>query len=205
MPSFTPLIGTIGVDRPVLVFTVGVAVFTTVVCGLVPAWRFSQTTHLGTRGTVAGHERTRHVLIALEVAISMVLLVGAGLLLRSLQELQRTQSGYEADGVTAMRIRGIGGGASAQSSALGAVYQQYLDRIVTLPGIESAAVASLALPSRAGTGFSVAGAETRRRRVAIWRATRSSVQGTFRSSAFRSRKDEPSRRRTSVDGHLSRS
>ena len=171
MPSFTPLVGTIGVDRPVLVFTVGVAVFTTVVCGLVPAWRFSHTTHLGTRGTVAGHKRTRHVLIALEVAISMVLLVGAGLLLRSLQELQRTQSGYEADGVTAMRIRGIGGGASAQSSALGAVYQQYLDRIVTLPGIESAAVASLALPSRAGTGFSIAGsgdASTSRRDLASY-------------------------------------
>ena len=52
MPSFTPLVGTIGVDRPVLAFTVGVAVFTTVVCGLVPAWRFSQTTrsrHTGDR------------------------------------------------------------------------------------------------------------------------------------------------------------
>jgi predicted permease len=87
----------------------------------------------------------------------MVLLVAAGLLLRSLQELQRTQSGYEVDGVTAMRIRGIGGGASAQSSALGDVYQQYLDGIAALPGIDSAAVTSLALPSRAASGFSIGG------------------------------------------------
>jgi putative ABC transport system permease protein len=155
MPPFTPLIGTIGVDLPVLAFTTGVAVFTTLVCGLVPAWRFSQT-GLETRA-VAGHARVRHVLIAVEVAISMVLLIGAGLLLRTLQELQRTPSGYEAADVTAMRIRGIGVGSSAQSGTLGGVYQQYLDRIAALPGIESAAVTSVALPNRAGSGFSVVG------------------------------------------------
>ena len=158
MPPFTPLVGVIGVDLPVLAFTVGVAVFTTLVCGLAPAWQFSRTsTRPGTREALAGHASTRHVLIAVEVAISMVLLVGAGLLLRSLQELQRTQSGYEVDGVTAMRIRGISGAASAQSSALGDVYQRYLDGIAGLPGIDSAAVTSLALPSRAGSGFSIGG------------------------------------------------
>src|SRR5262249_30251262 len=151
-------VGSIGVDLPVLVFTTGVAVFTTLVCGLAPAWQFSQTsTRLDTRDGLAGHARTRHVLIAGEVPISMVLLGGAGLLPRSLQELQRTQSGYEADGVTAMRIRGIGGAASAQSSALGDVYRRYLDGIAVLPGIDSAAVSSLALPSRAGSGFSIGG------------------------------------------------
>ena len=156
MPPFTPLIGTIGVDLPVLAFTVGAAVFTTLLCGLAPAWRFSRTTAgLDTRRTATGHARARHALIAVEVAISMVLLVGAGLLLRSLQELQRTQSGFQADNVTAMRLRGIGTGSSAQSSSLGRVYQQYLDRITALPGMESAAVSSVALPGRPGTGFSV--------------------------------------------------
>jgi predicted permease len=184
MPPFTPLVGAIGVDLPVLVFTTGVAVFTTLVCGLAPAWQFSQTsTRLDPRDAVAGHARTRHVLIAVEVAISMVLLVGAGLLLRSLQELQRTQSGYEADGVTAMRMRGIGGGASAQSSALGDVYQQYLEGIAALPSIDSAAVTSVALPSRAASGFSIAGtgdASTARREMASYQIVSSAYFSVLR-------------------------
>jgi putative ABC transport system permease protein len=180
MPPFTPLIGTIGVDRPVLLFTMGIAVFTAVVCGLAPAWRFSQTTRLDTRGAVAGHARARHALIAVEVAISMVLLVGAGLLLRSLEALQHTQSGYQVEGVTAMRIRGIGNAASAQTSALGGVYQQYLDRIGALPGIEAAAVSSAALPGRAGSAFSTAGSGDSRRDLANYQIVSGGYFGVLR-------------------------
>ena len=205
MPPFTPLVGAIGVDLPVLAFTIGVAVFTTSCAGWRPRGNSHKRAHDSVDGGLWRACPYPPRLIAVEVAISMVLLVGAGLLLRSLQELQRTQSGYEVDGVTAMRIRGIGGGASAQSSALGDVYQRYLDGIAALPGIDSAAVTSLALPSHAASGFSIGGTGDAAPRGAKWRAIRSSARCTFLFCASPSRRDAPSQRPIRAGGQPWRS
>src|SRR5678816_3765548 len=79
-----------------------------------------------------------------------------------------------------MRIRGIGNAASAQTSALGGVYQQYLDRIGALPGIEAAAVSSAALPGRAGSAFSTAGSGDSRRDLANYQIVSGGYFGVLR-------------------------
>ena len=130
------------------------AVTTLGLCGLVPGLRFSRGLARGTLGSrgVSSRGRSRQIFIGIEVALSLVLLVQAGVLVRSLQVLQRQQAGFSADAVTVMRMRGMGGG-----GALGDPFPRYLARIGTLPGIQAAALTSAILPGRPGTPFTVIG------------------------------------------------
>jgi putative ABC transport system permease protein len=148
------VVGQIEVDLPVLAFTAAVAVATLGFCGLVPGLRFSRgLAHagLGTR-SVSSRGRSRQIFIGIEVALSLVLLVQAGLLLRSLQVLQREQAGFSADAVTVMRMRGMGGG-----GALGDPFPRYLTRIGALPDIQAVALTSAVLPGRPGMPFDIIG------------------------------------------------
>jgi putative ABC transport system permease protein len=159
LPAGSPVVRHVDVDVTVLAFTAGIAIVTAAAVGIVPALRFSHARPglaLGSRGATSHHSGARQLFIAAEVAISLVLLVAAGLLLRTLHDLQRSQSGFSAAGVTAMRMRGIGGG-----PVLGTTYQRYLRELTALPGLEVAAVTSGILPGRAGVPFSIVGsAET---------------------------------------------
>ena len=148
------VLGQIEVNLPVLLFTAVVAVTTLGLCGLVPGLRFSRGLAHGTLGSrgVSSRGRSRQIFIGIEVALSLVLLVQAGVLVRSLQVLQRQQAGFSADAVTVMRMRGMGGG-----GALGDPFPRYLARIGTLPGIQAAALTSAILPGRPGTPFTVIG------------------------------------------------
>lgn len=155
VPRSTQLVGPIGLDGSVLLFLVIVTVVTAVTCALVPALRFSRADvarGIGTRGSSASRGRLRHIFIAAEVAMSLVLLVGAGLLLKSLYELQRAQGGFSTDRVTLLRIRGMGGGLP-----LGDAYARYLGQVSNVPGVEAVAMASSALPGRPGTNFTILG------------------------------------------------
>ncbi len=104
-PDGLPRIGNVGVDGPVLVFTLGVAAVTTLVFGVVPAVQASRVDlaeSLRDRGqTSAGRRQAvaRNLLVVGEAALSLVLLVGTGLMLRSFVELTRMEPGFEPDGV----------------------------------------------------------------------------------------------------------
>ena len=152
------LVGRIDLDMIVLAFAVVVGLATTLLCGIVPGLRFSR---VGLRSTfdprvsTSGGGRARQILVAVQVALSVVLLIQAALLTRTLQTLQRSQSGFSADSVTVMRMRGMVAGA-----ALGRTYGQFLERIATTPGVAAAAVTSSTLPGRPGTPFSIIGRST---------------------------------------------
>ena len=155
LPPGGPALGPIGVNGTVLVFTTAAAVVTALLCGFFPALRFSQVRPaqgLETRGAAPSRGRARQVMIALEVAISVVLLVCAALLVQTLRDLQGSTRGFSVDNVTIMRMRGF-----ARGSALGPMYHQYLDRIARVPDVEAAAIASAPLPGFPETGFSLAG------------------------------------------------
>jgi putative ABC transport system permease protein len=148
------VVGNIGIDLPVLGFTAVVAMATSICCGLVPTLRFSSVlphARLDTRPT-SRSGRSRQFFIAIEVALSLVLLVQAGLLLHSLQVLQREQTGFSPEAVTVMRIRGMAAG-----SGPGEGYRRYLERIAAVPGIEAAAITSGVLPGRPATPFTIVG------------------------------------------------
>jgi putative ABC transport system permease protein len=156
VPRATPVIGTIGLDAPVLAFLLLVTIATAIASVLAPVLRTprgSLAGRLGTRGTDAGRGRLRQVLIATEVALSVVLLVCAGLLLRSLFELQRAQGGFVVDGVTVLRMRGMSNG----GPSTGDLYQRYLAQVAGIAGIEGAGVSSSVLPGRPGVSFTIVG------------------------------------------------
>jgi predicted permease len=171
LPAGTRVIGDISVDMTVLGFTAGVAIVAVALCGLLPGMQFSRVRtprQFDTRSSTPSRKRTRQIFVAVEVALSLVLLVQAGVLLESLLVLQRDQSGFMADDVTVVRMRGMGNG----GPELGEQYERYLDRLSAVPNVKAAAFASSVLPGRPGAPFTIIGrpqsAMTRSTQVASW-------------------------------------
>ncbi len=136
----------ISLDTSVLLFAVIVAAITGVVFGLVPAWQASrvdlQTTLRKTsRGTIAGRAWLREGLVIAEFALTLVLLVGAGLLLRSFQRLQQVNPGFSGERVLSFRFDLPERKYSGEDKR-SHFYQALLERLRTLPGVKSAGVAS---------------------------------------------------------------
>ena len=104
-PGNLPRIETVGIDARVLAFTAAVAAVTAIGFGLLPALRAASTdpgNSLKDRGSVSGGVRgnkLRTGLVIAEVALSMALLIGAGLMLRSFAQLQRVEPGFDSDNV----------------------------------------------------------------------------------------------------------
>lgn len=141
-PGGIPRIDEVGVNPWVLAFTLLAAVFTGILSGLVPAFqapykqivaglREGERSQAGSRA----QKRLRSVLVAAEVALSLMLLVGAGLLIRSFDRLLRVDRGFQSENrlLVAVNIP-----RSYKERADGLI-NAYLDRVSTLPGVESVA------------------------------------------------------------------
>jgi putative ABC transport system permease protein len=136
----------IDLDWRVLAFTFSLACVTGVLFGLLPALQSSRTDvnealKQGTGASVAGFHHLRRlnarsVLVVGEIALSLVLMVGAGLMIKSLIGLQAVDLGFSADGVLTMTAPSRG--------AKPEFYEQLLARVETLPGIEAASLGSTA-------------------------------------------------------------
>jgi predicted permease len=153
-----PRLDQIVLDLPVVAFTMVVALVTGVVFGVVPA--FVSTSHAGDAlrdgGRHGGGRRLHRVLSTLvvaEVALSLVLLAGAGLLMRSFVKLQSTDLGFRAEGVLTAGVQLPA--ARYDLTRAGSFFRESLSRIAALPGVQHAAGAScLPVPfSCIGTSF----------------------------------------------------
>ena len=147
----------VGLDWRVLSFTLGVSLLTGVVFGLVPALHLSKTglTEALKEGRGAGagarRNRVRGVLVVSELAIAVVLLVGAGLLIQSLWRLQHVSSGLEPQNILTLNVSLPEVRYSEEKQAR--FYSDLLSRVRSLPGVQSAsAVAPLPL---SGDRFSI--------------------------------------------------
>lgn len=135
-----PRIGAIGVDSTVAVFALVVSLLVGVLLGLVPSFQVSNRqlqTDLqeGGRGTAgASSSRVRNGLIVAQVAITLILLVGAGLLGRSFQRLLEVSPGFEPESAVAMTVSQPDPETPAAQRHLAQFYQQLLERLQTLPG-----------------------------------------------------------------------
>lgn len=110
-PDALPQGPDIGIDGRVLLFTFAVAILTGLLCGLVPAFsalggRLYDALKEGGRGMAAGNrgKTMRNVLVLVEVAVALVLLVGAGLLIRSFSRLQQVDPGFKPEGVLTLNV-----------------------------------------------------------------------------------------------------
>jgi len=146
-----PLAFTIGLNRSVLLFTVLVSVVTGLVFGIAPALRATrfdlrETLNEGSRGSTAGpgHQRLRGVLIASEFALAMLLLVGAGLLLRSFSRLQNVSTGFQPDHLLLVDLP-LSQTAYAKPEQRYGFFDRLINRAQNLPGVRSVGAAT-ALP-----------------------------------------------------------
>lgn len=171
LSSRSPLVAGVGMNTAVMAFTMTVAIVITLACGLFPAMHVARRASVGhlARTTGTARSRTRHALIAVEVAISALLLVCAGLLVENLRQLDSAPRGYSSDDVTLMRMRE----ARRESPGSGVIYRRYLEQIAAIPGVARAAVADAPLPGSAGAEFSIIGraddAATLSHQRASWR------------------------------------
>ncbi len=146
-------------DWVTLLFTTGVALATGVFFGIVPALQVSQTsTHEslkeGGRTSTAGHSqhRVRRLFVVGEVALSLALLIGAGLLIKSFMRLQDVDPGFKAGGILTMRIS-LPQSRYGQPELVRTFYRRLMERLSTVGGIESiGAVNALPLTGQGGSG-----------------------------------------------------
>ncbi len=144
-PANLPRVEAVGIDGPVLLFTLAASVFSAVVFGLVPALQASKpdlNDCLKDRGTVSPdmrRRRLRSALVVAEVALSMVLLIGAGLMFRSFLALQKQDLGFEPSGVVTFRITMPGLRSEYGTPDGRAMFVSELEeRVEALPGVKSA-------------------------------------------------------------------
>jgi predicted permease len=151
MPSEgSPLLVQPTPDLRILLFTLMLTLVTAVVFGLLPALRASKPDTWGTLkdtvGAVAGGTGSLFVrkgLVSAQVALSFLLLFGAGLFVRSLQNLQGTDTGVELDNLITFSLSPALSGYDEERTVV--FYQQLLDRLRSAPGIKSAATAQVAI------------------------------------------------------------
>jgi putative ABC transport system permease protein len=136
----------IGLDSQVLVFTAAISVVTGIVAGVLPAWRLTRRDvnealkqGLGRTDADSSGHRTRSVLVVSEVALSLMLLVGAGLMIRSFQRLRAVNPGFDSRGVLTMNAMVSRAKFSTPTQQI-SFFERVLDRVRTLPGVESAGV-----------------------------------------------------------------
>jgi putative ABC transport system permease protein len=145
-PADVPRLHDAGVDRYVLLFTFGLATLTGIVFGLAPALHASKPApgnmlKESARGVASGRSRMRNALIVSEVALSLMLLVGAGLLINSFWRLLHTNAGFDPKGVLAVDIP-LNTNTYKKPEQQAAAFQQLIERVKTVPGVRDASVVS---------------------------------------------------------------
>jgi putative ABC transport system permease protein len=151
---FTPRAREIHLDGTVLLFTLVVAVLTSLLSGTAPALAARQTVvgglkEGGAQSTMGrGRHRMRSLLIVAQVAVSFVLLIGAGLMLRSFAKLQHVDPGFQPENVLTMQI-GLNFTKYNTSDKQRAFFESFLDKVEAQSGVKSAA-ASMMIPLTTG-------------------------------------------------------
>jgi putative ABC transport system permease protein len=149
-----PRLAEVEIDGVALAFTIAVSLVTSLVFGAAPALHAVRADiaatmkSLGKASPTRGGAYTRDVLVVAQVALSFVLLVGAGLLVRSLSQLQHVETGFDSAGVLTAEIR-LPGDRYDSREKTDQFWIQFLDRVRAIPGVETAAATTL-LPLRGG-------------------------------------------------------
>jgi putative ABC transport system permease protein len=147
-PLQFPRVEEVRLDGVVLLFTAGIAIATGLLCGIVPALRASRVDlqeavkAAGQRASAAvSTRRLSDTFVVVQFALSLVLLAGAGLLLRSYQQLLRVELGYRTDNVLTARVS-LPYPRYGTDTVVRTFYDGLLERVRAIPGVRAAGVAS---------------------------------------------------------------
>src|SRR5580704_13184840 len=179
----------IGIDAQVLLFTLGVAILTGLLFGIALAYSASRgdvndALKDGARGSSGGGGGIRRMLVGSEIAVALVLLIGAGLLMRSFARLRAIDPGFDAHNVLSMTIS-VAGRPEYIGAARENLYKAIIDRVEALPGVAQASMTNH-LPiggdiwrmDRAVEGHPIAPKDNRL--VAVYRCSRPNYFATMR-------------------------
>src|SRR5262249_12296109 len=140
--------GSIGLDPSVVAFTALVAITTGIAFGLVPALHSSrpdlnESLKDAARGSSGGmaRQRLRSVLVVAEVALSLVLLIGAGLMLRSFYSLLNVEPGFKTDSVLTFNVN-LPPAKYKEQAQIISLYRQALERLKQVPGVQTVGLAT---------------------------------------------------------------
>jgi putative ABC transport system permease protein len=147
--KFLPTLGHIEIDMKVLVFTAVISVVTGIVFGIIPAWRAScpdlnETLSDGGRsaGAVSTRSPLRSALVVAEVALALVLLICAGLLIKSVMRLRGVDPGFKPDRLITMNVW-LPTAKYPKAPDWNLFFNRMLERIQTIPGVDAASLTSV--------------------------------------------------------------
>jgi predicted permease len=144
-PVSLPRVNKIAIDSRVLAFTAAISILTSVIFGLVPAWRgaslgMQQKLAVDSRSSVGAPSRARSVLVVADLALALVLLAGAGLMLRTIVALTHANPGFNAERILSLQFSLVGK-AYAEDPAVVVFQNRTLEKLRAIPGVEGAALA----------------------------------------------------------------
>ncbi len=142
VPAGLPRSESIAVNAPVLLFTLGISIFVGLLFGLAPALQSSKidldaSLKEGSRGSTSAHHRAQSTLVIVQMALTLVLLVGSGLLFRTIQHLWESNAGFDIQHVITFKV-GVSHSLLKTAASTRTAYQQLLERIGKIPGVQAA-------------------------------------------------------------------
>jgi putative ABC transport system permease protein len=160
-PTTLPRVSEVGVDGRAVAVTMLLAGGSALGFGLLPVVRYDPSGMAdrlrsgGTRGGTGGRDRQRlrSALVVAQMSLALVLLVGAGLMVRSMQALRSVDPGFDPDGVVAVRLT-VPAGEVPDAGATSELQRQLLDRVTALPGVDASGLVN-GLPLSGGPFFNV--------------------------------------------------
>jgi predicted permease len=142
MPGALPRSEDVSVNAPVLLYTLIVSLMVGILFGLAPAlksWRADLQRSLkeGGQGSTVVHRRTQSSFVVVQVALTLVLLVAAGLLFRTMLHLWNVNPGFDTNHIVALKV-GVSHSLTKTPSGTRVAYKQLIERIRQIPGVEAA-------------------------------------------------------------------
>jgi predicted permease len=142
VPGSVPRTQSVGLNGYVLLFAVGITFAVGILFGLAPALKGARadvqsSLKEGGRGSTAGHHRLQSMLVMGQMALTLILLVGAGLLFRTIRQLWQTNSGFDTHHLIAFQV-GLSPSVTKTGAGIRAGFQQLLERIRAIPGVQAA-------------------------------------------------------------------
>jgi predicted permease len=150
LPEALPRAEDVGLDGHVLVFTLAISIIAAIAFGLVPAlkmsrWGLQETLKEGGRGASAGRHRAQSVFVVCEMALALVLLTGAGLMIRTLARLWSVNPGFNTQNVLVFQVTlapSLGVNAATNRSAI----RELSQTLRAIPGVQAASVTGGSVP-----------------------------------------------------------
>ncbi len=150
LPATLPRAQEVRIDYPVLLFAVALSLLSGILAGLLPALRssarFAGTLKESGRGNIGSRSRAQSALVVFEVALAVVLLIGGGLMIRSIRALWNIDPGFRSDDLMTFGLSLAPSARNEKPDAIRAKLRQLSDRLNTLPGVEAASFQMGAFP-----------------------------------------------------------